>query len=601
MILHCTPPYAQDVPNAALGYLKGFLQAKGISIKNVYWNLVLSREITDFQKKLETYTGIESESSIDAVTVYIWKHLTTPTGKKTPLDLLFSSIFSHDQLSEEVHSVKDKIDWYILENNLHKGSLAGFTSKTYQWLMNSYIIGRLKEMNPDITIVVGGITNEEQGRTFMKVFSHADYAIYGGGEYPLSYLARAIEEGTDIAHVPNLIYRDGTHIFSTGKFTEPPPLDDYPFADHSDYFETFQQFISAPLNVSIPIWGSRSCPWNKCRFCVLNEEYTYCARSPENIVAEIEYQSEKYDCDTFVFVDTEVPGNKKRFRTLLTSLVEASANRKKPFHLAVAVSPVFIDSETAQYMRAVSFSPIEAGFEAVTDSLLEKMRKRHRFAHNIQALKMGNHYGLAIEGLNIIRGIPTETKDDVLESCENLKFLRFLLNRYKFRLTLLGLYKGSPFFKEMSEEKRRALKYDRIWEEIAPLNIIAQSDRFEFFGFPPERSDHFPLWNDFAAIMESYKQQNRSYTWTEYKDGSFIEEKGPEVYRYVLDRDETDILIFCDSIRTFSEVRQQVPHLREDTLREILSSLKECGLLYYDNGINTIISVVEASRRICTF
>ena len=600
MILNCTPPYAQDVPNAALGYLKGFLQAKGISVRNVYWNVVLSREITDFQKDLEAHTGIESESSIDAVTVYIWKHLTTSTGRKTPLDLLFSSIFSHDYLSEMVQSIKDKIDWYINGNNLHEGSLAGFTLKTYQWLMNSYVMSRLKEMNPDITIVIGGITTEERGRTFMKVFNLADYAVYGGGEYPLNYLALALQEGTDITCVPNLIYRDGDHICSTGKFIESPPLDDYPFADHSDYFKAFQQFISAPLNVSIPIWGSRSCPWNKCKFCVLNEEYTYCARSPENIVAEIEYQSEKHDCDTFLFVDTDVSGNKKRFRTLLSLLIEASASRKKPFHFTASLSPVFIDSETAQYMRAVSFSPIEAGFEAVTDSLLEKMGKRHRFAHNIQALKMGNYYGLAIGGLNIISGIPTETKEDVLESCENLKFLRFLLSRYKLRLTLLKLYKGSPFFEELSEEKRRDLKYDRIWEEIAQFNRIAESDRFEFFGFPPERSDHFPLWNDFAVILESYEQQNRSYTWTEYKDGSFIEEEGPEVYRYALDRDETDILIFCDSIRTFSEVCQHFPHLCEDTLCELLSSLKECGLLYYDSGMHRIISVVEASRRICT-
>jgi radical SAM superfamily enzyme YgiQ (UPF0313 family) len=601
MILHCTPPYAPDVPNAALGYLKGFLQAKGIAVKNVYWNVVLSREITEVQKELEAHSQIDSNFSRDAVVMYIWKHLMkAPTDTKTPLDLLFSSIFSEEEISKVVNSIKGKIDWYSKENNLHEVSLAGFTLKTYQWMIGSYISGRLKELNPEITIVIGGITSESQARVFMNMFDQVDYAIYGDGEYPLLYLARALQTGTHIACVPHLVYRDGDQIHSTATSTEPPLLDEYPFADHSDYFDAYSQF-KFNSKVLVPVWGSRSCPWNKCKFCVINEEYTYCARSPETIAAEVIHQSETHDVDTFVFVDTETAGNKKRFTALLNVLIEASANRKEPLRFAATTSPVFIDDETAQLMQAASFFLVDMGFEAVTDSLLEKMEKMHRFAHNIQALKTGKRYKLNIEGLNIIRGIPTETKEDVLESCENLKFMRFLLNQYTFRLTLLGLYKGSPFFKEMPEEKRDKLKHERMWEELAPLDIIPEVDRFEFFGFPPERSEHFPLWYDFAMIMDSLKQQNHTYTWIEYKDGSFIEEKGPRTYKYILDRDETDILIFSDSVRSFSDIHKHVPHISKDALHQVLAALRENGLLYCDNNLQRIISVVDASERICTF
>jgi hypothetical protein len=45
MILHCTPPYTLDIPNPAIGYLKGFLKALGIPVKNIYWNAVLASTI----------------------------------------------------------------------------------------------------------------------------------------------------------------------------------------------------------------------------------------------------------------------------------------------------------------------------------------------------------------------------------------------------------------------------------------------------------------------------------------------------------------------------------------------------------------------------
>jgi len=598
MILHCTPPYTCDIPNPALGYLKGFLQAKGISVRNIYWNLVLLGEIENFKRNLEINSGNKLDFSSESITLYIWRHLLTDVEGETPFDVLVQSIVSRSKLRGVIHSIREKIDWYIKENDLHKDGLAGFTVKTYQWMMGSYISGQLKKLNPEIAVVIGGITNEQQGRTFMNVFPQIDYAIWGEGEYPLFCLAEALTE-TDISVVPNLLYRDGTRICSTKKIGESSELDLHPFADHTDYFDTLNQVVSSPVRVRVPIWGSRSCPWNKCKFCVLNEEYSYRTRSPENIVEEIEFQSKTHGVNRFIFVDTELPGNRKRFKTLLALLIKASAGRKEPYQFFAEVSPVFINEETAHHMQVASFTSIQMGFEAMTDSLLEKMEKRHRFAHNIRALKLGSQYGITIDGLNIIRGIPSETKEDVTESCKNLKFVRFFLNTYTLLPSQLILYKGSPFFEEMPEEKRRNLTYQRLWEEAAPLNIIPAGERFEFFGFPSEKPAHFPLWNIFEMMLDSYQQQNRSYTWIEYEDGSFIEEKGPEIYKYKLDGNETALLVFCDSMKTLSEVREQFPY-SSDELCELLRTLKEWGLLYYDRNSDTIISVVDASRRIRT-
>ena len=599
MMLHCAPPYRYDHPNAVLGYLKGFLEAKGIPVKNVYWNLILYKEIMNWEERMAGFHPVFTKMPpFYATTLFVYRRLSVKDSRafaKTPLDAFFSSILTEEEISDLVTLVKNKIDWYIKENNLQKAQCAGFPLKTHQWLISHYVMCRLKEMNPDMAIVIGGITNEAQGRKFMKIFPQCDFAVWGEGEYPLFHLIEALEEGTSFEKVPQLIYRD-TELVSTYQRPHHENLDEYPFADHSDYFPALERFVPGKPRIFMPIWGSRACPWNKCKFCVENDEYTYRARAPENIVEEIRFQSETHNIDTFAFIDSELPGNKKRFKTLLKYLIQLSAERNEPYHFFGEVSPIFIDPETVIAMRLASFMAIQTGFEAVTDELLRKMQKRQKFAHNIQALKLGIKYHLNIGGRFILRGIPTETTEDILESCRNLRFLRFILGSYTISPTLFVMHKGSIFYDEMPEEERESWNYNQLWTEVRFTELIPESDRFEFFGFFKERPYH-SLWDDFEMMLNFYKQQNYSYTWIEYGNGSFIEEKGPQTYQFTLDRDETDILIFCDLVKSYREVKEKFSHMSEERLRSILYTLNEVGFLYYDENMDTIISVLDITQK----
>lgn len=596
MILHCTPPYEQYTPNPALGYLKGFVQAKGIEVKNVYWNLILARKIHEFQRGLEYYAENTRFFPILSA-LYISRHLLTEDSGDvvTPLDLLYSSVLTKEEISEMIHSVREDIDQHIERNSLQDVSIAGFTLKILQWPMSYYIIGRLKKLNPDIRIVIGGIFNKSQGITFMKTFDQADFAIYGEGEYPLLHLITNLKEGTPLNDVPNLIYRSNSTITATGVQHECPPLDSYPFADHTDYFDTFRKYMGYPQHpVSIPIWGSRSCPWNKCKFCILNEGYHYRMRSPENVVEEIEYQSKKHNIDSFLFVDTEFAGTMKRFKILLKLLIQSSAHHKRKYQFTAEISPLFIDSKTAKLMQFASLHKVQIGFEAMTDPLLDKMQKRQQFVHNIQALKLGSQYGLELHGLNIIREIPTETRADILESCTNLRFLRFFLSRYPLIPGFLKLWKGTPFYKDVGEAERKNWNENPFWAEIVPTYLAPDDNKFEFFGF--YKMYHDPQWDTFRNLLRFYIQQNYTYEWVEYPDGSSVEEKGPAVSMYMFDRNETDLLIFCDMIKNFSEIKERFSHLSEENLMKILHNLKDAELLYYDKDL-TCVSVLEANKR----
>jgi radical SAM superfamily enzyme YgiQ (UPF0313 family) len=599
MILHCTPPYWRNISNAALGYIKGFLEAEGIPVKNVYWNVVLAKKIEEFQKDLGNYPRVPGSFPSESIIYYVCKQLLTEgseNGSPTTTDQLFSSLYSKEEISETIHAIKEDIDRYIKRNTLHETPVAGFTLKTHQWLMSYYLIGLLKEMNPDTTIVLGGIYNEYQAHTFMRIFNLADCAIWGEGEYPLVHLVRALEEGTTITEVPHLVYRDNTTIVSTHAPLECPPLDTYPFADHSDYFKAMKTVDPFNKSAFVPLLGSRSCNWNKCKFCALNEGYTYRARSPENIVAEMEYQSKKYGVSNFFFTDSDIAGNKNRFIRLCELLMQSIHERRKPYCICGDISPIFIDYDTALYMKRTGFSKVQIGFEAVTDSLLEKMQKKQKVVHNIQALKAADQCSMPLIGLNIIRGIPTETAADVTESCTNLKFLRFFLCKYRLDPTILLLLKGSLFYSEMSEASRKEWNEDLLWKEIVPLGLIPEADRFEFFTFYREECEHYHLWDTFEQLLRFYKEQEYTYEWIETPEGSLIEEKGRKPRTYVLNRDETNLLGFCNSIRKFSEIQKEFSHLSKDEIRDILDTLKESGFLYYDKKGN-VISVLEATTK----
>jgi radical SAM superfamily enzyme YgiQ (UPF0313 family) len=595
MILHCAPPYEPYIPNAAVGYLKGFLRAKNIPVKNVYWNIILFDEITALQTVMGKHSIISNFSLNYTAAFYVGRHLLKKDAHahETPLDAIFSSLLTKEEISEIINGFRDTIDQYIRVHKLHKTDIAGFTMKTHQWLMNYYIITRLKEMNPDITIVIGGAFNSEQARSFLKVFPLVDYAVWGEGEYPLYYLARAVTGEIPFKDVPHLVLRDKTLVSTTAP-VEPCHPDEYPFADHADYFEALPQ-LPVKMPTLIPIWGSRGCPWNKCRFCVVNEEYTYCTRAPENIVKELEYQYTIHNIDHFVFLDSDFAGNKKRFQHLLRLLNTLSEKRGSPYHLYAETSPLFIDAETADAMERASFDLIQMGFEAATDALLKKMGKRHRFAHSIQALKFGGQHHIDIKG-NVMGGIPTETREDVLESCKNLKFLRFLLKGYPVLPNMFSLYKGSAFYKEMSDKEKKNWREDPLWAEIAPLGLIPEEDRFTFFGFFPTSRTNYVLWNTFERLLRFYAQKDSSYQWVAHKDYSVITETGAKTRTYTLDRDETAVLVYCDAVRTLSDVQTQMHNT--DELLAILYRLKELGLLYYDNDFTTIISVVEAAKKV---
>ena len=130
---------------------------------------------------------------------------------------------------------------------------------------------------------------------------------------------------------------------------------------------------------------------------------------------------------------------------------------------------------------------------------------------------------LSLITLNIIRGIPSETYEDVMESIRNLKFLRFYLCKYNLNPSELMMYKGSPFYTELTKkeiEENYTLSY--IWNEIKNFNMFSSLNKYEFFGFTQQHLIQSFLWDIFSIFLRQYQSTSFNYNWYQYSDGSSL-------------------------------------------------------------------------------
>ena len=598
--LHANFPHDLDMPNAATGYLKSFLsKEKHLEITNVYWYLI-PREIVNlisstFAHFQDEYTLGSHSKALFAAYLSRFFYKPEPENKNTfaqptAVESFFSSRVSLERIKNIAKALKEFFDYSIENEHMADVDMAGFTVKLYQWFLSGYIWSKLKDLNPNITIVVGGLDTQDAARAFMETFKDIDYAVWGEGEVPLRELVRHADDTHALEEVPRLVYRKKNELH----VTDVPcgRLATYPFADHTDYFKRYRK-LDLTLFPQIPIFGTRSCRWNRCKFCNLNKGGSYYERPIKDIIGEIEYQSKRYAVDRFLFLDSDIGRkNNSDFEELLTALLNSVSEREIPYDIGAEISPLRLNRKNVQMMSKIRIS-VQIGFEAVTDSLLKKMNKMHHFAENIQALKFGKDYELTLTGLNIIRNLPDECEKDIIESMENLTFLRFFLNQYTLDPIELNLYKGTQYYEEIPlEEREKRWVVNVLYTEMNQVGLI-EGYRWEFFGFASNLKHHL-LWNQFVDLLKKFQKARISYVWLEFNDGSsLIEEQstltGPK--NHFLNELETTILKFCDSIKHMRQLENEFPHT---DVEAIVSHLRKERLLYYDDEKKWLISVLSA-------
>jgi radical SAM superfamily enzyme YgiQ (UPF0313 family) len=275
----------------------------------------------------------------------------------------------------------------------------------------------IKEVRPETVTIVGGphptIMVEEVAED-----AHFDYIITREGEVTFPWLLGELEAGRK----PESRVLEG----------QMPDLDALPFPDRELFLEEWRRYgyeLDSPEVPFVPdlpapfltIIAGRGCKYN-CSFCQPAERLIFGRqvrkRSPSNIVAELELLSERYRFASFMFHDDCLTENRE-WVLEFCDLYEG-AGFSQPFFCQSRADILANNEEMVRRMAEVGLRGYFIGFESGNDRVLKFLRKGTTREQNLEAARICRKYGIKVWA-NYMLGLPTETKEEVMDTVSMLK------------------------------------------------------------------------------------------------------------------------------------------------------------------------------------
>jgi radical SAM superfamily enzyme YgiQ (UPF0313 family) len=607
VILNYLPPGSIRYPSTSLSILQSFLDHKGYKAKTKYWNITMFRIMSyyeydnDIIRSLFPFLSVIADEYNDhALKERLVAYLKTlkPDYKK-PDDFYWNSL--EEIRNSTIQLINSELD--SIENN---EVLFGISARFYQWIPGVILSKEIKRKYPQSKIVIGGLSSWDAATAMMNRFHDFDYAIWGEGEYPLLGLCNHLTNGSvEPGEIPRLVFRE-KDVVKTSKNSKSEYLDftNYIFPAFDDYFESHTANGLPKDIVKIMINTISGCRWMRCSFCSYSQEKVFRERTAENIFCEIKLSSEKHGINEFYLADNDMVGKDiARFEKLLDLLIEYRKNINNKFHIYGEMIPTSqITPGIFSKMSLAGFTSLYIGYEAVTNNLLKKMKKENTFSENILFVKLALKFRIRPQ-VNIIQGIPDEAANDIAESMNNLHFLRFFFTdehvKFAHDYSTLNLYKGTEYFRKMTEEEKKNYTRNPLTDYI-PQHFIGQEDRFDFFSYRRNALKNKKLWNDFAETEKKYRSSRYTYEiinndssliYKEFLDSKEIRniKFNSPVFYEILKEAEYSIVSFDDM---YHKLLLKYSDLKIDELKDYLNELKQNYIIYCDENYSAIVSVI---------
>jgi anaerobic magnesium-protoporphyrin IX monomethyl ester cyclase len=253
-----------------------------------------------------------------------------------------------------------------------------------------------------------------------------DVVFIGESEYALRDYVRILETGGDLSDVSNICYKkDGVIIKnSVSPFI---PLEELPPKDYALF--DFQKMIDAK-NGWVGLMASRGCPF-RCSYCFNHQIVELYCRDldlPQGRLKYVRHHPVKDAIDEirclqatytgismFIFDDDLFTFDRSYLREFCAEYKKISAI---PFTVNAHVQ--IFDADMARNLKDAGCSIVKFGIESGSERVRREVMNRHMKNDAIkQALAIAEEAGLHSSTFVMI-GLPTETKDELLETIQLL-------------------------------------------------------------------------------------------------------------------------------------------------------------------------------------
>jgi len=347
-------------------------------------------------------------------TILLLQPAGSPQKSSPPLGLGYVATY----LKHKLPQIRIKIIDLLVENvdlaeelNSYRPDLIGVTGTTPAAKFMRHLFDRIRSLNPNIPIVVGGphASAMKTGVFYMSV----DFAVIGEGEETFVDLVNALNSRKNLAEVDGLIYRDANgSIIENKKRAYISDIDTIPMVDRSLF--KMEKYASKGTLIS-----TRGCPYN-CIFCSQSFGRGWRAHSPEYVFNEIKEMVTRYGARTIRLMDDNPLIKKSRFQDICNLVINSNFFKKVRFELNHGTRMDIVDKEIFLLLKKIGIKKMWFGLESINADVRKGMRKQLSLDNIERAIEIAQSLGMMVNAFITI-GMPGDNYEKSMETMRYVK------------------------------------------------------------------------------------------------------------------------------------------------------------------------------------
>lgn len=355
---------------------------------------------------------------------------------------------------EQITKLVEKLNPFII----------GVTATTATIKNSLEYIKSIKRILPDVLTIIGGPHPTFLPIDTLKALKELDVVVIGEGEETFTELAEKYEKKGEkgLEEVKGIAYRDQSKI----RVNDPRPLirdlDSLPFpARHLVPFKEYE----TTKNDQAHIITSRGCIYS-CEYCssslIMGKKFR--ARSPENVVDEIEELYDKYKIGEIGFIDDTFVLNKRRAHRIAEEIKERSLDITWSTSSRVNT----INKQLLSNLKSAGLQSIYYGVESGSQRVLDLMNKKITLKQSEDAVKIAKDLEIEVMA-SFMFGYPGETPAEMDKTID----FSIKLDPDYAQYSILTPFPGTPIYYKL--EKRGLIEKD--WEKYTVLEPVIKYEK----------------------------------------------------------------------------------------------------------------------------
>ncbi|WP_455240619.1 B12-binding domain-containing radical SAM protein [Methanothermobacter tenebrarum] len=355
---------------------------------------------------------------------------------------------------EQITKLVEKLNPFII----------GVTATTATIKNSLEYIKSIKRILPDVLTIIGGPHPTFLPIDTLKALKELDVVVIGEGEETFTELAEKYEKKGEkgLEEVKGIAYRDQSKI----RVNDPRPLirdlDSLPFpARHLVPFKEYE----TTKNDQAHIITSRGCIYS-CEYCssslIMGKKFR--ARSPENVVDEIEELYDKYKIGEIGFIDDTFVLNKRRAHRIAEEIKERSLDITWSTSSRVNT----INKQLLSNLKSAGLQSIYYGVESGSQRVLDLMNKKITLKQSEDAVKIAKDLEIEVMA-SFMFGYPGETPAEMDKTID----FSIKLDPDYAQYSILTPFPGTPIYYKV--EKRGLIEKD--WEKYTVLEPVIKYEK----------------------------------------------------------------------------------------------------------------------------